>query len=134
MDLPLRIQRVGSHLRLALWRWHGGAGTRAVSYTYTAGGTYNVTLTVTDNKGFRHSKHKRYGAAGSMHVGDLDGRSTYQQNTWIATVTVTVEDSRHNPLTNATVNGNWTNGGTSSCTTNCERPMFRIEFRIPKNA
>jgi hypothetical protein len=58
-------------------------------------------------------------ASSIMHIGDLDGSST-GQNKWTATVTITVHDSNHNPVANATVSGNWSNGasGTSSCTTN----------------
>ena len=54
-----------------------------------------------------------------MHVGDLDGSSS-GSGKWTATVTVTVHDANHNPVANATVSGNWSNGasGTASCTTN----------------
>lgn len=55
-----------------------------------------------------------------MHIGDLDGSSTNQNNKWTATVTITVHNANHNPVTNATVSGNWSNGasGTASCVTN----------------
>jgi hypothetical protein len=55
-----------------------------------------------------------------MHIGDLDGSSTTQGGGWTATVTITVHDSNHNPVSNATVTGVWSNGvnGTASCTTN----------------
>ena len=38
---------------------------------------------------------------------------------WFATVTVTVHErsNSHKRVTNATVKGDWSNGGTSSCTT-----------------
>ena len=54
-----------------------------------------------------------------MHIGDLDGSSS-GSGKWTATVTITVHDANHNPVANATVSGNWSNGasGSSSCTTN----------------
>jgi hypothetical protein len=54
-----------------------------------------------------------------MHVGDLDGTSVRQGNSWTATVTITVHDANHNPVANATVSGTWSNGasGAASCTT-----------------
>ncbi|HEX9839541.1 MAG TPA: Ig-like domain-containing protein, partial [Anaerolineales bacterium] len=59
------------------------------------------------------------GATNTMHIGDLDGTSTKQGNKWTANVTITVHDTNHNPVANATVTGNWSNGatGTASCTT-----------------
>jgi hypothetical protein len=55
----------------------------------------------------------------TMHVGDLDGSSTLQNNRWTANVTITVHDANHNPVANATISGSWSNGasGTASCTT-----------------
>ena len=54
-----------------------------------------------------------------MHIGDLDGLSS-GSGKWTATVTITVHDANHNPVANATVTGNWSNGasGSSSCVTN----------------
>jgi len=59
------------------------------------------------------------GVTTTMHIGDLDGASTKQGTKWTANVTITVHDANHNPLANATVTGNWSNGatGTASCTT-----------------
>lgn len=55
----------------------------------------------------------------TIHIGDLDAASTKQGNKWTASVTITIHDANHNPLANATVSGNWSNGasGTASCTT-----------------
>lgn len=55
-----------------------------------------------------------------IHVGDLDGATTnIGRNKWRAIVSVTVEDSNHNPVANATVDGSWSGGasGTGSCVT-----------------
>ena len=54
-----------------------------------------------------------------MHIGDLDGGSVSNGNTWSATVTITVHDSSENPLAGAVVSGVWSNGanGSGTCTT-----------------
>jgi hypothetical protein len=58
------------------------------------------------------------GAATGSHIGDLDGSSVNNGNTWTASVAVAAHGSTHEGLANATVTGSWSDGGTSSCTTN----------------
>jgi hypothetical protein len=87
------------------------------SFVYTADdGTEisneaTVTITVTP-----------VGGGTTMHVGDLDESSAFsgrRQNKWIATVTVRVDNEAEEPVTDATVSGDWSNGakGSGSCTT-----------------
>ena len=59
------------------------------------------------------------GETSSIHVGDLEGTSTLQGNKWTSIVTISIHDTDHNPVANATVTGRWSNGanGTASCTT-----------------
>jgi serine protease AprX len=59
-------------------------------------------------------------ATPQSHVGDLDGSKTSSGNNWRATVTITVHEGGHNPLSGATVSGVWSGGysGSGSCTTN----------------
>jgi hypothetical protein len=53
-----------------------------------------------------------------MHVGDLDGSRTNVNNVrWSAQVTITVHDANHAALSGAQVSGNWSAGGSSTCTT-----------------
>jgi dipeptidyl aminopeptidase/acylaminoacyl peptidase len=52
-----------------------------------------------------------------MHIGDLDGARTNQQNAWTAAVTITLHDGKHGPVANATVSGSWGTGETGVCTT-----------------
>ena len=56
-----------------------------------------------------------------MHVGDLDGSAaSAPRNRWSATVTILVHDVNENPVSGATVSGNWGGGanGSGSCVTN----------------
>jgi Tol biopolymer transport system component/PKD repeat protein len=108
---------------IARFRWNygdgsGGFAPATVNHTYARSDTYTVTLDVFDNVGVVDTESKTVTVKGFMHVGDLDATtSAGQKNTWSATVTVTVEDSSHNPVANAMVTGSWTGGSTSSCTT-----------------
>ena len=70
-----------------------------------------------------------------MHVGDLDGASSTQQNTWTATATLTIHTSSHDPLANAMVSGSWNDGSTSStssCTTNASGQCATAKSGIAK--
>jgi PKD repeat protein len=104
------------------YAWFFGDGTTAsgpiVSHTYAAGGSYTVTLRVTDNGGAAGVATKPLTVTQpTMHVGDLDRASTLQPGSWTANVTITVHNSSHSPVANATASGSWSNGGTASCTT-----------------
>ena len=56
-----------------------------------------------------------------MHVGDLEGLAVnVGHGNWQARVTITVHNSTHGPVSNATVTGSWGGNftGMSSCVTN----------------
>jgi PKD repeat protein len=109
-----------------------GAGVTA-SHTYAAGGSYTVTLTVTDNGGATSTQaHSVTVLPPDMHVGDLDGASTTQQNAWTATVTVTIHTSSHSLLATAVVSGTWNDGSSGSCTTNATGWCAVSKAGIPK--
>ncbi len=71
----------------------------------------------------------------SIHVGDLDTVSTSLRNTWAATVMIVVHDSRHVPVSDATVTGTWSRGysGNSICTTNVSGECEVTSGAIHKN-
>ena len=105
------------------YSWSFGDGTSGsgptVSHTYTAAGSYTATLLITDNSGATGTRSENVTVAAHAHVGDLDGASTNQRSTWTAIVTITVHNSNHLPVANATVNGSWSGGGgIGACATN----------------
>jgi PKD repeat protein len=107
---------------IASYAWSFGDGTsgsgKTVNHTYAACGTYQVTLTVRDSGGATTATQPtNVTVSQCMHVGDLDPMSTKQGNTWTASVTVAVHNSTHNGVSQATVSGSWSTGGTGSCIT-----------------
>jgi len=99
-----------------------GSGT-TTSHTYSAG-TYDVSLTVTDDDNATDTDYQSVTVSGTpdnLHVGDLDDSSTSQSLTWwTASVTVMVHDGDHNAVEGAMVFGTWSGGasGTATETTN----------------
>jgi PKD repeat protein len=121
-----------------VWRFGDGtdgAALATVSHTYAAGGTYSVTLTVTDNGGAKSTQTASVNVSPPvipyMHVGDLDRTTTKQGNTWTAIVTVTIHDGSQSGVSNATVI--WSSGGTGSCTTNASGKCTVSKSGISKN-
>jgi len=99
-----------------------GGGTNPTptrTRTPTAGPTPTRTRTPTPGPTPTRTRTPTASSSTLMHIGDLDGTSS-GSGRWTATVTITLHDANHNPVANATVSGNWSNGasGSASCTTN----------------
>jgi hypothetical protein len=91
------------------------APTSAATVTFT--GSHNFADGMPSNNSATATTSVT-GAATGSHIGDLDGSSVNNGNTWTASVAVAAHGSTHEGLANATVTGSWSDGGTSSCTTN----------------
>jgi PKD repeat protein len=107
-------------------------GGSMASHTYAAAGSYEIRLIVKDNLGVATEATRTVTVVPpAMHIGDLDGTRTIQQNTWTALVTIRVHDMAHGPVGNATVSGSWSFGGTSSCTTDSTGRCLVSKSAIP---
>jgi immune inhibitor A len=53
----------------------------------------------------------------TIHIGDLDGARSVLKKSWTASVTVAVHDASHKLMSGVVVTGDWSVGGTGSCTT-----------------
>jgi len=84
------------------------------TFTPTSGPSPTPTVTVT------FTATPTFEVGNTLHVGDLDGFSLSNRNTWQAQLFITVHDANELPLSNAFVIMNWSGGytGTSTCTTN----------------
>ena len=110
---------------ISSYEWYFQDGARGTgptpSYQYLTGGTYWVTLTVTDNFNQSGSLTRTVTAVAppppAMHLGDLDGASTSTQKSWNANVTIVVHAETHDTVAGVAVSGVWDDGSTSTCTT-----------------
>ena len=104
--------------------------------TSTSDGTHVVKAIATDTIGQTGQDTNNVtvsnAAPASMHIGDLDG-SKSGANRWNATVTIYVHDANHNPVAGAQVTGNWSNGGTGTCTTDSTGKCSVTKSNIPRN-
>jgi len=106
---------------ISSYAWNFGVGNTdsgmTTSHTYSSDGTYDVILTVTDDDDATDTNNQSVTVSGTqdnLHVGDLEGSSTSQGNTWTASVTVMVHDGDHNTVEGAMVYGTWSGGASGT--------------------
>ena len=104
-------------------------------HVYPAPGTYTATIRVADPfYEVATASQTITVSRGAMHVGDIDGTTVSLQNTWSATVTVTMHDEGHRPLANAMVSASWNGGPSVSCTTGAAGWCVLTKSKIPRKA
>lgn len=105
------------------WTFGGdgsGAGAQP-SHTFSAAGTFGVTLQVTDDAGATASVTERVtvaeAPAGTASIAGLTSTASLRRGGWTATVTISVRDGALSPVGGATVTGSWSTGAGTSCIT-----------------
>jgi len=67
----------------------------------------------------------------AMHIGDLDGTQSVSKRTWSAKVKITVHDASERIVPGAVVTGNWSPGGSGSCTTGTTGACTITASKVP---
>ncbi|OFV98786.1 MAG: hypothetical protein A3H28_01435 [Acidobacteria bacterium RIFCSPLOWO2_02_FULL_61_28] len=120
VSAPQTITLAGSSSTTLNFTWNTTGATPGSHSLTAAASTVLGETDTADNSNSTTSQVDAPGGSTTMHVGDLDGSKTLQglSSNWTAQVTITIHDSNHDPVSNATVSGNWSGGasGSASCT------------------
>jgi PKD repeat protein len=95
------------------------ASGKAVRHTYAAAGSYNVTLTVTDNAGATNTAGRSVSVTAPSTASSavtLTGSSHRSGSTWLAAATATADRTDSGKVVRYVWNSTRMTGGTGSCT------------------
>lgn len=115
----------------------GTASGPTSAHTFSAAGTWDVTLTVTDDDGAVASVAHPVtvtapAPAGTVSLGSLTASSSPRRGGWTASVSLTAVDGSGQPVSGATVSGQWSSGGNGSCTTQGSAGSCTITVNVQK--
>jgi hypothetical protein len=103
----------------------GQIGTGGSFSAVLTDGTHVISAVATDSVGQTGSDGITLAVGGggnaiTAYIADLDAGGLNNGSTWTALVTILAADNNGAPVSNATVEGSWSNGatGTATCTTN----------------
>jgi len=123
------------------WLWNFGDGSTSTlqnpTHTYIAGGTYTVSLTVTDNDGATDSASASFvlTAPGvEMYVYDITQTIAKMGKNYQSTAVVTIRDTASAPVANATVTIAWSGvvSGSASGVTGANGTVTFFSAKVKK--
>ncbi|HEX6128707.1 MAG TPA: PKD domain-containing protein [Candidatus Limnocylindria bacterium] len=115
----------------------GTASGPASAHTFSTAGTWDVTLSVTDDDGAPASVTHPVtvtapAPAGTVSLASLTAGSSARRGGWTATVSLTAVDGNGQPVSGASVSGEWSTGAGGGCTTQGSAGSCSFQLNVGK--